>query len=84
MWQNSTIRGMLNGINVMNITKNGNPSFAAPKGGYFVGKGFVDDMCRDFIIERYYVHPEETEKVQKEVDDVFFKAIKDAGFEHLL
>lgn len=35
MWQNSTIRGYLNGINVMNITENGNPAYSAPNGGDF-------------------------------------------------
>ena len=38
MWQNSTIRGYLNGINVNNIKTNGNTSFTAPNGGDFTGK----------------------------------------------
>jgi len=39
MWQNSTIRGFLNGINVNNITENGVPKFGAAYGG---------DFTRDF------------------------------------
>ena len=35
MWQNSTIRGYLNGIDVRNITENGNPNFPAVDGGNF-------------------------------------------------
>ena len=38
MWQNSTIRGYLNGINVNNIKTNGNLNFTAPNGGDFSGK----------------------------------------------
>lgn len=38
MWQNSTIRGYLNGINVNNIKTNGNTKFTAPNGGDFTGK----------------------------------------------
>jgi len=33
LWQNSTIRGYLNGINVCNIKDNGNPKVSAPRGG---------------------------------------------------
>lgn len=35
MWQNSTIRGFLNGINVENIKTNGNTTYTAPNGGDF-------------------------------------------------
>ena len=38
MWQNSTIRGYLNGINVNNIQTNGNPKYGVPNGGDFTGK----------------------------------------------
>lgn len=38
LWQNSTIRGWLNGINVNNIQTNGNTQFTAPNGGNFTGK----------------------------------------------
>ncbi len=42
LWQNSTIRGFLNGINVNNITSNGNVNFTAPNGGNFEKFGFID------------------------------------------
>ncbi|MDR0850165.1 MAG: InlB B-repeat-containing protein [Christensenellaceae bacterium] len=38
MWQNSTIRGWLNGTNVNNLPTNG-----APNGGDFTGKGFINE-----------------------------------------
>ena len=38
LWQNSTIRGFLNGINVINIQENGNIEYVAFKGGDFSGK----------------------------------------------
>lgn len=38
MWQNSTIRGYLNGINVNNIKTNGNTKYTTPNGGNFRGK----------------------------------------------
>ena len=38
MWQNSMPRGFLNGINVKNITENGNPKYGAERGGNFTGE----------------------------------------------
>ncbi|MCL2755519.1 MAG: leucine-rich repeat domain-containing protein [Firmicutes bacterium] len=38
-WQNSTVRGWLNGINVNNITENGNLRYTAPNGGDFSQQG---------------------------------------------
>lgn len=38
LWQNSTIRGFLNGINVENIKENGNTNFTERLGGDFSGK----------------------------------------------
>lgn len=35
LWQNSTIRGYLNGISVNTITTNGNVAYTAPNGGNF-------------------------------------------------
>lgn len=44
LWQNSTIRGYLNGINVNNIKTNGNPMYAAQYGGDFsVGNSFLTE-----------------------------------------
>ena len=43
MWQNSTIRGYLNGINVNNITTNGNPAYSAPNGGDFREQNFLTE-----------------------------------------
>lgn len=47
LWQNSTIRGYLNGIDVNNITTNGNPNFSAPNGGDFRGQGFIREAGLD-------------------------------------
>ena len=38
MWQNSTVRGYLNGINVNNIKINGNTEYTTLNGGDFTGK----------------------------------------------
>lgn len=43
MWQNSTIRGYLNGINVNNIKTNGNTKFTAPNGGDFREHSFLTE-----------------------------------------
>ena len=47
-WQNSSIRGFLNGINVNNITTNGNTKYTAPNGGDFTGKGFLQEA---FVVD---------------------------------
>lgn len=64
MWQNSTPRGFLNGIDVRNITKNGNPEFGAPRGGNFTGEcNFLNEafnLSRQPIIE-YAIPDSETE-----------------------
>lgn len=41
MYQNSTIRGYLNGINVNNIKTNGNTKYTAPNGGDFREHNFL-------------------------------------------
>ena len=69
-WQNSTVRGMLNGINVMDITENGNPECALPNGGdYSDGCSFIEEafhLDRDPMIE--YAIPE----WQKQIPDDCF------------
>ncbi len=47
MWQNSCIRGALNGINVENIRSNGNPEYSAPNGGDWTGQGFLQQAFND-------------------------------------
>lgn len=42
-WQNSTIRGFLNGINVCDIKTNGNTRYTAPRGGDFSAHGFLQE-----------------------------------------
>lgn len=50
LWQNSTIRGYLNGINVSDIKTNGNPNFEAPNGGNFAqGPNFLDEAFNKTI-----------------------------------
>ncbi|MCI8640659.1 MAG: leucine-rich repeat protein [Clostridia bacterium] len=64
MWQNSTPRGFLNGIDVRNITQNGNPSFGASRGGNFTGEcNFLNEafnLSRQSMIE-YAIPDSETE-----------------------
>lgn len=64
MWQNSTPRGFLNGIDVRNITQNGNPSFGASRGGNFTGEcNFLNEafnLSRQPMIE-YSIPDSETE-----------------------
>lgn len=44
LWQNSMIRGFLNGIDVRDITENGNPKFTASRGGDFSGQcNFINE-----------------------------------------
>lgn len=42
-WQNSTIRGYLNGINVGEIKNNGNLKYLATNGGDFFRRGFLQE-----------------------------------------
>lgn len=51
LWQNSTIRGFLNGIDVRNIKENGNPDFSAGRGGNF------SDEC-NFLNEAFNLERE--------------------------
>ncbi len=43
LWQNSTVRGYLNGYNVNNIKENGDPQLSAPAGGDFTKYNFIDE-----------------------------------------
>lgn len=43
LWQNSSIRGYLNGYNVNNITGNGNLDYTAPNGGNFTQNNFINE-----------------------------------------
>ena len=52
LWQNSTIRGYLNGINVKNITSNGFSKYNAPNGGDFTGKNNFLTEAFDIGIEK--------------------------------
>ena len=70
LWQNSTIRGFLNGIDVRNITENGNPEYGASNGGDFRGEcNFLNEtfnLSREPMIE--YTIPESEEAIP---DDAF-------------
>lgn len=62
MWQNSTIRGYLNGINVNNIKTNGNPNYTASNGGDFTKQNFlteafmIDDLQQSFNAQHSSTH----------------------------
>ena len=68
LWQNSTIRGFLNGIDVRNITENGNPEYGASNGGDFRGEcNFLNEtfnLSREPMIE--YTIPESEEAIPED------------------
>jgi len=70
MWQNSSIRGFLNGIDVRNIKTNGNAKYGASRGGNFTGKcNFLNEafnLSREPIVE--YVIPDSDTSIP---DDAF-------------
>ncbi len=70
MWQNSTIRGFFNGIDVRNITQNGSKNHGAQRGGNYTGEcNFLNET---FNLERApivdYAIPESETEI---VDDAF-------------
>lgn len=64
MWQNSSIRGFFNGIDVRNIQTNGNIEYGASRGGNFTGEcNFLNEafnLSREPMIE-YTIPDSETE-----------------------
>lgn len=74
-WQNSTIRGYLNGINVCDIQMNGNLKFSALNGGNFGGKGFLKEALiveteqeikiEDLIKRTRSVEPKKETRIEK-------------------
>ena len=67
LWQNSTIRGYLNGINVNNIKTNGNTEYTAPKGGDFTGKN--NFLTEAFNIDLQKMFNETEEDLETEVKE---------------
>lgn len=65
LWQNSSIRGYLNGIDVNNIKTNGNPKFAAQHGGDFSGKNNFLAEALNFDLE---LNMEQETKKESEVE----------------
>lgn len=62
LWQNSTIRGFLNGINVNNIKQNGNPLCGTADGGDFTNKGFINEAFMDTSQKKETNQPKITTK----------------------
>lgn len=64
MWQNSSVRGFFNGIDVRNIKSNGNIEYGASRGGNFTGEcNFLNEafnLSREPMIE-YTIPDSETE-----------------------
>lgn len=64
MWQNSSVRGFFNGIDVRNIQSNGNIKYGANRGGNFTGEcNFLNEafnLSREPMIE-YTIPDSETE-----------------------
>ena len=70
LWQNASLRGSLNGINVMNITENGNPKYALPDGGdYSDGCSFIEEA---FHLDREPMVEYSIPKWQKQIPDDCF------------
>lgn len=61
-WQNSTVRGYLNGINVNNIRTNGYAKYNAPNGGDFSRQNFLTEAI-DISMEHVQVSEEEQANV---------------------
>ena len=65
MWQNSVVRGYLNGIDVRNIKENGNIDYTAENGGNFEGQcNFLNEafnLEREPIVE--YTIPESEKEI---------------------
>ena len=78
LWQNSTIRGYLNGINVNNIKSNGNLKFVASHGGDFSSGGFLKDAFDLGIQKVNSSDIVQTEKNKEEdfMDSIFSEAQK--------
>lgn len=70
MWQNSTIRGFFNGIDVRNITQNGSKNHTAERGGNFIGEcNFLNET---FNLERAPIVEYEIPESETEIaDDAF-------------
>ncbi len=64
-WQNSSIRGYLNGINVNNIKSNGNTRYTASNGGDFTGRGFLDEAFSS--IRENAIVTEDNAQIQQEI-----------------
>ena len=64
LWQNSSARGFLNGIDVRNIKENGNPLYTASRGGDFTGEcNFLNEafnLSREPMVE-YSIPDSETQ-----------------------
>ncbi|HOZ55437.1 MAG TPA: DUF6273 domain-containing protein [Clostridia bacterium] len=70
MWQNSMIRGFFNGIDVRNITENGNQEFGADKGGNFTGE--CNFLNEGFNLSREPIHEYEIPDSETEIPDDAF------------
>lgn len=70
LWQNSSIRGFLNGINVENITQNGNPEYSANSGGNY--KGEANFLNEAFNLERSPITEYEIPLTEEEIPDNAF------------
>ncbi len=70
MWQNSSIRGFLNGIDVRNIQSNGNIEYSANHGGNFTGQcNFLNEA---FNLSREPIKEYTIPRSEKEIPDDAF------------
>lgn len=60
LWQNSSVRGFLNGISVNRISNNGNLKYKANSGGDYTGK-------HNFLTEAFTISSEKTNEIEKEI-----------------
>lgn len=78
LWQNSTIRGYLNGINVDKIIDNGNPKFSAPNGGNFeYYRNFLNAVFRLPRESINRINKSIVEKVEEKNEDIESQEVKE-------
>lgn len=80
LWQNSTIRGFLNGTDVCNIQTNGNPECSAQNGGNFTNMGFLQQAFDSTItlsnqenrtaFENFASHQTQEQPYQQDCEDL--------------
>ncbi len=64
LWQNSSPRAWLNGLNVNNLKSNGNPEFSAPNGGDYSKNNFLNEAFAEIIEKLKFIDLQKPENKQ--------------------